>query len=264
MNLNTLFDLAGRVALVSGAAGHLGTALSEALATAGAHVVLNGRNAGKLEALAARLSERGCAVSVVAFDITDEAAVRAGLGEIQASHGRLDILVNNAYAGGGGTVEGSTGDDFRKAYEIGVVSAFTAVQAALPGLRASASKSGGASIINITSMYGRVSPDPRLYGDSGMNNPPYYGAVKGGLMQLTRYLACHLAQEGIRCNSISPGPFPPDSVEPEFAARLVDKVPLGRLGCPADLAGAVLLLASDAGAYINGADIPVDGGWTAR
>jgi NAD(P)-dependent dehydrogenase (short-subunit alcohol dehydrogenase family) len=258
-----LFDLAGRVAFVSGAAGHLGSALSEGLATAGAHVILNGRNAAKLEMLATHLRKLDCAVTVAAFDITDEVALHAAFGEIQASHGRLDILVNNAYAGYPGTVENSTAEEFRKTYEIGVISAFTSVQAALPGMRAAVSRTGGASIINIASIYGRVSPDPRLYGDSGMNNPPYYGGAKGGLLQLTRYLACHLAPQGIRCNSISPGPFPPDSVAPDFAARLVEKVPLGRLGRSADLVGALLLLASDAGAYINGAEIPVDGGWTA-
>jgi gluconate 5-dehydrogenase len=110
-------------------------------------------------------------------------------------------------------------------------------------------------------MYGHVSPDHRLYGDSGMNNPPFYGAAKSGLLQLTRYLACHLGPSAIRCNSISPGPFPSDGVTAEFAARLIDKVPMGRLGQPRDLAGVLLLLASDAGSYINGADIPVDGGW---
>ena len=127
-------------------------------------------------------------------------------------------------------------------------------------------KHGGASIINIASMYASVSPDPKIYGDSGENNPPYYGAAKAGLIQLTRYLACHFAPERIRVNAISPGPFPvEDGTESsrKFINKLKRKVPLGRVGHPSELCGAVLFLSSDASSYVTGANIPVDGGWTA-
>lgn len=258
-----LFDLSGRVAFVSGAAGHLGTAMAEALADAGAKVLLNGRNRDKLEAQAEALRGRGLAAAAEAFDITDETETRARFAAIAAREGRLDVLVNNAYAGRAATIAAATAEDFRKTYEIGVTAAFVAVQAALPALEKAAAASGQAAIVNIASMYGCVSPDPRLYGDSGMNNPPFYGAVKGGLLQLTRYFACHLAPRRIRCNAISPGPFPPASVAPDFAAKLVDKVPMARLGRPDDLKGAVVFLASDAAAYVTGVNLPVDGGWTA-
>jgi len=251
----TLFDLTGRVAFISGAAGHLGQAMAEALADAGATVLLNGRNEAKLSALAERMTARGLKVQACPFNITDEMAVRTFFGQL----GRLDVLVNNAYSGRAGTVDTASSKDFAVSCEIAVTATFNCVQAALPILR----KARGASVINVASMYGTVSPDPRLYGDSGMNNPPFYGAAKAGLLQLTRYLACHLAPDKIRVNAISPGPFPPEKVDSDFRARLADKVPLGRIGQPEDLGGAVVFLASPASAYVTGINLPVDGGWTA-
>ncbi len=258
-----LFDLSGRVAFVSGAAGYLGEAMARSLAEAGACVLLNGRTHEPLERLASCMNDAGLEAEVACFDICEEAETRAQIEALGQRWGGLDIVVNNAYAGRAANIASSTAGDFRKSYEIAVVSAFNVIQAAIPALTTAAAVRGQASIINIASMYGVVSPDPRLYGDSGMNNPPFYGAAKGGLLQLSRYLACHLAPQRIRCNAISPGPFPPPSVEPNFAARLAEKVPMGRLGQPEDLAGAVVFLASDASRYVTGVNLPVDGGWTA-
>jgi gluconate 5-dehydrogenase len=119
-------------------------------------------------------------------------------------------------------------------------------------------------IINISSMYGIVSPDSRIYGDSGYNNPPDYGAGKAAIIQFTRYSACHLACDGIRVNTISPGPFPGAEVQQNktFMSNLENRVPLGRIGRPDDLKGAVVFLASNASSYVTGQNIVVDGGWT--
>jgi len=113
-------------------------------------------------------------------------------------------------------------------------------------------------------MYGVVSPDPRIYGDSGYDNPPNYGAGKAAIIQFTRYAACHLAAKGIRVNAISPGPFPNPKVQENkwFISNLKNKVPLGRIGQPGDLKGAVVFLASEGSSYITGQNIVVDGGWT--
>jgi len=111
-----------------------------------------------------------------------------------------------------------------------------------------------------------VSPDPRIYGHSGANNPPYYGAAKAALIQFTRYAACHLAEHRIRVNCISPGPFPSKKYlerDPEFRERLSAKNPMGRTGEVDELQGPLLFLASDASSYVTGANVAVDGGWTA-
>lgn len=261
-----LFSLDGRVALVTGAAGYLGHSLSQILAEAGAHVIINGRSA-KTNQLADEMKSRGLKASASIFDVTDSEAVAMAINRLEIEHGRLDVLINNAYFGKTGTIETATDDDFRSAYEIAVTAAFRLVQQAKPLLeKAAGLNPGGASVINIASMYGTVSPDPAIYGESGMNNPPFYGPAKGGLIQLTRYLACHLAGSKIRVNSISPGPFPPQEIaekNPDFFKELCRRNPLGRIGEPDELRGPVLLLASDAGSYITGINLPVDGGWTA-
>jgi NAD(P)-dependent dehydrogenase (short-subunit alcohol dehydrogenase family) len=261
------FQLQGRVALLTGATGHLGKSMAKALAEAGAHVVLNARNREALETLAAELDRGGRSSSIACFDVTDEAAGRNHIAEIAARHGRLDVLVNNASAGRAGTIETATSQDFDLAYRINVLAAFQLLQLSLPLLKKSAKlNAGGASVINISSMYGTVSPDPSIYGNSGANNPPYYGPAKAALIQLTRYTACHLAPDRIRVNSISPGAFPAAHYlerDPEFGARLASKVPLRRIGEPNELQGPLLFLASDASSYVTGINLAVDGGWTA-
>lgn len=261
-----LFRLDGRVALVTGAAGYLGRSISYVLAEAGARVILNGRS-NKVTELALELNERGLKASSARFDVTAEKEVTTAVKQIETEYGRLDVLINNAYMGKAGTVETATSEDFNSAYDIAVTAAFRLVQLTKPLLETAASQNpGGASVINIASMYGTVSPDPEIYGDSCMNNPSFYGAAKGGLIQLTRYLACHLASSKIRVNSISPGPFPPQEIarkNPVFYRELCRRNPLGRIGEPDELRGPVLLLASDAGSYLTGVNLPVDGGWTA-
>lgn len=261
------FGLEDAVALVTGAAGHLGTEISLALAAAGAHVFLNGRTRSKLETLADEISAAGRTATVCDFDVTDAAQVEAGLCAVRSSVGRLDVLVNNAYSGRTGSIESVEAEDFIESYEVAVAGAYRVAKSSLDMLRVGAqARQGGASIINIASMYGVVSPDPGVYGDSGFNNPPHYGAAKAALLQMTRYLACHMADIPVRVNAVSPGPFPQSADSPEVRAlheRLARKVPLGRVGHPRELAGAVVFLASTASSYVTGANIPVDGGWTA-
>jgi NAD(P)-dependent dehydrogenase (short-subunit alcohol dehydrogenase family) len=160
----------------------------------------------------------------------------------------------------------SKSSDYLNAVEITVGAAAELVNAAHDLLRNAVRTGGDASVINISSMYGMVSPDPRIYGRSGMNNPPHYGAAKAALLQYTRYAAVHLAPEGIRVNAISPGAFPPEAAQqrdPAFTAALTQKVPMGRLGRPEDMAGAIVFLASSAARFVTGANLPIDGGWTA-
>ncbi len=261
------FRLDGRVAFLSGAAGHLGRPMAKALASAGAHVVLNGRTQDGLALLAEELESAGLSASIACFDVTDGAAMRQHLRRIGEKYGRLDVLVNNASPSKPGTIESATVDDFNQLYRVNVVAAFELLQVAIPLLKEAGSKTpGGASVINIASMYGTVSPDPSIYGTSGANNPPYYGAAKAALIQFTRYAACHLGTERIRVNSISPGPFPDAKYleqDADFHGQLKAKNPMHRTGDPAEMQGPLLFLASDASSYVTGVNLAVDGGWTA-
>lgn len=258
-------DLQGRTALITGATGYLGSAMAWALAEAGAEVLINARKAASAERLASEIQERGLSAQPAVFDVVDDDAVTAAA-ERHFGDRPLNILVNNAYAGGGGTVEHSFAGAYVESYDVAVVSAHRLLQATLPALRRAVKRGCHASVINIASMYGLVSPDARLYDSAKGTNPPFYGAAKAALIQWTRYAACEFGSEGIRVNSISPGPFPSQTVREnnsEFVSGLARRVPLGRVGQADEIAGPVLFLASDASTYVNGANLVVDGGWTA-
>jgi len=254
--------LDNKLILLTGAAGHLGTAICHQLTGAGAHVIINGRSAASLHALAKAIKNEGGTTTPLVGDVTNEDDQLKIINHIREEFGRLDGLVNNAYYGSVGTITSTTTDDIRNGLETNLIAPFCLIRRLLSLFKNSKSP----SIVNVGSMYGMVSPDGRIYGDSECNNPPFYGAGKAGLIQLTRYLACHLATENIRVNAISPGPFPPQSVKtdnPEFHAKLAAKVPMERIGMADEIGGAVQFLLSDAASYITGINIPIDGGWTA-
>lgn len=264
--VSSLFSLSGKVAFISGAGGHLGAAMSTALALAGARVFLNGRNLERLDAVKDRITSGGGKADVAAFDLTDAPAMEAALRRIEDEAGRLDVIVNNAYSGRTGSLQSAEEADYAGAYRMAVTAPAMLLKTATPLLERSSSPHSMASVINVASMYGWVSPDPSIYGDSGHNSPPHYGAAKGALLQFTRYAAVHLAARNIRVNAISPGAFPKPKVQdsmPELWSRLNDKQPLKRVGRPEEIQGAILFLASNASSYVTGANIPVDGGWTA-
>ena len=260
--LKTLFDLSGRVALVTGGAGHLGKALVYALAELGAHVVIASRSKAHCDEAVQELIGRGFKASALEIDIHNEASQRQAVDQLLAAYGRFDVLVNNAYPFLEKSIDDISNDEFTNTIDAALAGTFRLSQLASLAMR----KSDGGSVINIASMYGMVGSYPEVYKGTGGCISPAYHAAKGGLLQLTRYLAVYWAEFNIRVNSISPGAFPKDSVKkdkPEFAARLEDKIPLRRFGHPAELKGAVALLASDAGRYLTGANIIIDGGWTA-
>jgi gluconate 5-dehydrogenase len=260
--ISDVFRLDGCTAFVSGAAGHLGRAMAFALAEAGAHLILNGRQEPRLAAFAAELKAAGHACETAAFDMSDFAAVR----RFFAGRGRLDVLVNNAISMTPKPFDKLEPEDFAETYMSSVAAAFEAARAALPALRNAVVAAGEARIVNVASMYACVAPDKRIYAKPGQASPFHYGPAKAALLQLTRHLAAEFAPEKIRVNALVPGPFPQPKVssdDPAFAARLAAKTMLGRLGEPCEIAGPLLFLASPASSFVTGTALAVDGGWTA-
>jgi NAD(P)-dependent dehydrogenase (short-subunit alcohol dehydrogenase family) len=256
--LDDLFGLRGRVAVVTGATGRLGKVMAGALVGAGATTWLVGRDAGRLDALAKELPGSRTAVC----DVTSDDEVAALGATLRESGGRVDVLVHNAHVGRGGSLRSARPADYLEAADL-ALGAFQRLLDATRDLLVTAAEDGSPSVITVASMYGLVSPRPQLYDTPEGGNPPYYGAVKAGLVQLTRYAAVELGPAGVRVNCITPGPFPGDGIEPGLLSRLSGQSPLGRVGDPAEIATSVLYLASPRTSYVTGANLVVDGGWTA-
>jgi len=263
-----MFNLRNRIVLVTGASGHLGASISRAVLDAGAELIISGHRQSALSSLrdqfADRLREK-CHIADADISVPD--GVLSLCRKLSGQFDRLHGIVNNAYEGRVGNIGAIGPEDFQRAGQFNMIAPFLLARELLPLLEKGGREvSGGASIVNVASMYGGVSPDPSVYGDSGMDNPAHYGATKAGMIQLTRHLACHLGSRGIRVNSVSPGPFPRPGIGPDaddFSNRLATKVPLGRIGLPTEVAGPVVFLLSSAASYVNGVNLPIDGGWTA-
>lgn len=252
-----LMRLDGREAVVTGGGGHLGLEISRALLENGARVCVIGRTASKIAPLSAQF---GSAVSFLEVDLNSRDAVLRLREQLPP---RVDILVNNALTWPKITQFDSVEwDAMLGTLESGVVSPIMLSRIAFDRMKTS----GGGTIINNASMYGTVSPNFRIYRDSGMSNAVEYNAAKAAIIQVTRYLAVKGAPFGIRVNAFSPGPFShPGAFDGKewFREELTRMMPLGRIGEKWEIKGVIAFLASDLSTYVTGQNIPVDGGWTA-
>jgi len=253
-----LFDLTGKVALVTGGAGGLGLQMAEALAELGADLVLCGRKAGRCEAAATTLSTAyGIRALGLRCDVAAAEEIEAVVARTVEELGRLDVLVNNAGTSWGAPAIDHPLGAWEKVLRVNLTGLFLLCQAAAGVMRAE----GGGTIVNIASSAALVGHSPEIMDAAA------YTASKGGVVALTRDLAVKWAPYGIRVNAIAPGWFPSDmsraTVE-RAGRRLLDEIPLGRLGGGDDLKGAVAFLASPASAFVTGAVLAVDGGQTAR
>ena len=261
MDAKKLFNLEGKVAVVTGGAGHLGRSIAEGLAEMGAHVFITSRYKEKALIIKNSFSDEiADNVDTEVLDILSTESVKKCFDRIKNNSNKIDILVNNAGHIPSENFKNMSEKNWEDAINGLINGVFRCIKETIPIME----KNGEGNIINIASIYGKVSPDPSIYGESGFNSLPHYGASKAAIIQYTKYLACHLAKKRIRVNAISPGPFPNEERQKnvEFMNQLKLKVPMGRIGLPDELKGVVIFLASNASSYITGENILVDGGWT--
>jgi 2-dehydro-3-deoxy-D-gluconate 5-dehydrogenase len=250
------FNLEDRVAIVTGGNGGIGLGMAEGMASAGATLVLAGRNADKGATAVSALETLGAKASFTVLDVTDEAACHALIDDTFAKHGRLDVLVNNAGTNIRKEPEDYTLDEWRFVLDTNLTSAFVCSQAAYPAMK----KSGGGKIINIGSMFS-------LFGASFSTA---YAASKGGIVQMTKAMACAWAKDNIQVNTVLPGWI--DTELTQGARRDVEglherieaRTPAGRWGRPDEFAGIAVFLAGTGSDFVTGTVIPVDGGFAAQ
>ncbi|MFN2469148.1 MAG: SDR family oxidoreductase [Gaiellaceae bacterium] len=257
MTLHDLFDLDGRVAIVTGGATGIGRQMAQGLAEAGADLVLCARKADRCEEAAAHLAGTGVRTIGLGCDVRDPEQVQAVVGRARAEFGRVDILVNNAGTVWGAPPEDTPLEGWQKVIDVNLTGVFLCSQAAG---RVMIDQGKGGKIVNIASVAAfRGGPQEVM-------NAIAYNASKGGVVSFTRDLACKWARHGINVNAIAPGWFPSDMsnfvLEPHRDATL-GRIPLGRFGGPDDLKGAVVYLASRASDWVTGHTLVVDGGQSA-
>lgn len=251
---STLFNLTGKVAIVTGGNSGIGFGIARALADAGASLVIADRNGDNSEQAKIALEKSGHPVLALVTDVTDKASVAQMAADTQAQFGRIDILVNNAGISISAPIEEMALADWQKVLDVNMTAPFICAQAVYPAMKAA----GGGKIINIASVLATL----------GAGNAANYAASKGGILQFTRALATAWAIDNIQSNAILPGWIDTDltkrakEIRPELHDRIIARVPAQRWGTPDDLAGATVFLASAASDFVNGAALTVDGGYS--
>ena len=272
-NTLDLFDLSARVAIVTGGGGLLGAEFARTLAEAGAAVVIADLDLETASLTAGEIRRGGGQCLAVQADVTKPDSVQKMVTATLQAFGRLDVLVNSAaldpkydpqaldsVQAGSGSFENFPLDAWNQALAVNLTGMFLCCQAAVQPMLAQ----GRGVIVNLCSIYGMVGPDQRLYqrpGKPAQYKPVYYSVTKAGVLGLTRYLAAYYAGKNIRVNALTPGGVY-NGHDPDFAQAYSARAVLGRMAQKDEMNGAVLFLASDASAYMTGANLVVDGGWT--
>jgi len=255
-HIDELFSLKDRVAIVTGASRGLGKEAAEALAEAGASVVLVARRAQWLDPTAKEFEERGFECLSCAYDITDERQVMDVAAQTLEKFGHIDILINNAGISWAAPFEEATVDSWNKVLSTNVIGTQLMARAVLPAMR----KQGYGKIVNVASVMGLIGVPKDILEASS------YTASKGAIIAMTRELAVNYASQGIRVNAIAPGFFPTrlaSAVIDRAGQRIAELTPLGRVGEEGELKGTILFLSAPASDYITGQTIAIDGGMSA-
>jgi NAD(P)-dependent dehydrogenase (short-subunit alcohol dehydrogenase family) len=248
--------LAGKVALISGGARGMGAAEAAMFCGEGASVVIGDVLDGEGKAIESEIGGKGGRIVYVHLDVTSEADWQAAVDLAVSRFGKLDVLVNNAGIGAHGRVEDTSAEAWDRVMAINAKGVFLGTKAAIPAMR----RAGGGSIINISSQLGLVGSD---------HTSPHYSASKGAVRLLTKTTALQYAREGIRVNSVHPGPIETPMTaarrsDPAVRAMMVSRIPLGRYGQASEVAYGVVFLASDEASFVTGSELVIDGGWTAQ
>lgn len=255
MALSQLFDLSGKVALVTGGNGGLGLAMALGLAEAGANIVVAARNMDKTASALNEIRSKGVQAEGVQVDVTQEAEIQRMVAKTVDAMGRVDILINNAGVTMRKEPQDLSADEWDQVLDVNLRAAFLASKAVYPHMLSQ----GGGKIISIGSMYS-------IFGGGGSGAP--YSSSKGGVVQLSKSLAVAWAKDNIQCNAILPGWFMTDltaavpATQPDRYDLICRRIPTGRWGEPAELQGTAVFLSSHASDYVTGAVITVDGGYS--
>lgn len=268
--LNNLFNLKNKVVVITGGAGLLGRQYADALSNLGAVPIIADMDGSAAEKFAGELEKKhNTKVRGFGVDVTSKKSLEDCLEEVLKEFGKIDVLINNA------GISGKVADDtvapgfedyplaeWQKAFDVNITGMFLAAQ--VFGSEMVKRQSG--VVINICSIYGILSPDQRIYEKEGavknFIKPVSYSVTKSAVLNLTRYLATYWANKGIRVNTLTPGGVF-DNQDAEFVKRYSERTPMGRMANPEDMVGPMLFLASDASKYMTGANLIVDGGWSA-
>jgi gluconate 5-dehydrogenase len=259
-SIGQLFDLSSRVALITGGTGHLGAAMARALAEAGASVVVTSRDVARAESAASVLPRQaGARHRGLALDHMNPDELPSAFARAVDHAGRVDILINNGHEAHPADWSSVTPGEFSRQL-ANATGYFTLARLVRDH---AVRRQGPASIVMLGSMYGLVASYADAYEGICPASPVAYHALKGGIIQMVRHLAAYWAGDGVRVNCLSPGPFPGERAPAELVERLRTRLPLGRVGRPHELKGAVVFLASDASSFMTGQNLVIDGGWTA-
>lgn len=258
-----LFDLKGKIAIVTGGTGLFGAPISTALAQAGATVIIASRNAAKCEEFAQSLQTQGWQAAGFGLDLASENSIIEFVEAVISKYRKIDILVNNAVSRQGfSDLEQMNAADWEEAQHTNSTGLMLITREVVKNMRANLS----GNIINISSIQGVVGPHFPVYGETGMTSPVNYTYDKWGMVGFTKWLANYYGKYNIRANCISPGGYGPGvdqmTGKEEFIANYKRLTPLGRFANDQDIQGPIVFLASEASSFITGHNLIVDGGWT--
>jgi len=259
------FSLDGKIAIVTGGAGHLGSAISKGLASFGARVILVGRTEEKLKSFVDQNRKAfNDKFEYFVCDVTNHEEFKDLVRRVVSKYDKIDILVNNAASEKRKGTKDITLEDWNEGIKNILTHPFFCSQAVLPYML----EKGKGSIINISSIHGFLGLDHKLYDEHGVQSGAvFYATAKGGIIEMTRRLATEYTPKGVRINSISPGYFskmsPGGKENPSYMKEIGRRTPMARIGQPDEIAGAAIFLASDASSFVTGENLVVDGGWSA-